>query len=126
LRYSISRNTEFVTLGDELRHIKNYMNIQTQRFGDKIEIEYLVDEELFKYKIIKLILQPLVENAIFHGLETKRGKGRILISAYKDADSIYINIVDDGLGVDPEKLEVLNAVFQGLVDLEHSDVGSNK
>ncbi len=126
LRYSISRNTEFVTLGDELRHIRNYMNIQMQRFGDKIEIEYLVDEELFKYKIIKLILQPLVENAIFHGLETKRGKGRILISAYKEADSIYINIVDDGLGVDPEKLEMLNAVFQGLVDLEHSDVGSNK
>jgi two-component system sensor histidine kinase YesM len=124
LRYSISRNTEFVTLGDELRHIRNYMNIQMRRFGDKIEIEYLVDEELFKYKIIKLILQPLVENAIFHGLETKRGKGRILISAYKEEDSIYINIVDDGLGVESEKLEMLNAAFQGLVDFEHSDVGS--
>ena len=126
LRYSISRNTEFVTLGDELRHIKNYMNIQMHRFGDKIRIEYLVDEELFNYKIIKLILQPLVENAIFHGLETKRGNGRILISAYKDADSLYINIVDDGLGVEPEKLEMLNAIFQGLVDLEQSDIGSNK
>jgi two-component system sensor histidine kinase YesM len=126
LRYSISRSTEFVTLGDEIRHIRNYMNIQTQRFGDKIEIEYLVDEELFKYKIIKLILQPLVENAIFHGLETKRGKGRIFISAYKEVENLYINIVDDGLGVEPEKLEKLNAVFQGLLDLEHSDVGSNK
>ncbi|NTV35424.1 MAG: sensor histidine kinase [Anaerolineaceae bacterium] len=125
LRYSISRNTEFVTLEDEIRHIKNYMNIQMTRFGEKINVEYLIDAELFEFKIIKLILQPLVENAIFHGLELKRGKGRIILSAYRDEDNLYINIVDDGLGIEPEKVEWLNAVFQGLVEFDRSDAGIN-
>ena len=93
--------------------MQNYMDIQTQRYGDKIEAEYLVDDALLNCRIIKLILQPLVENAIFHGLEVKSGKGQILISAYDDETRLYINIVDNGAGIEPGVVQALNHALEG-------------
>ena len=125
-RYSISRGKESVTLGEEIHHVRNYMNVQKYRYGDKIAFEVLVDDELLQYRTIKLILQPIVENAIFHGLETKRGQGRILLSAYQEQESIYINIVDDGLGMEIEKAALLNAVFEGRFQAEEADASTRQ
>ncbi|MCI0561064.1 MAG: sensor histidine kinase, partial [Nitrososphaera sp.] len=123
-RYSISRTDEMVTLRDEIRHVQNYMLIQTQRFGDKIRFECLIDDDLLECKTIKLILQPLIENSVFHGLEVKRGNGRVLVSAYEEEKSIFINIVDNGVGMGPEQAQRLNAIFQGTADGEGPAIGA--
>ncbi|HBE76712.1 MAG TPA: hypothetical protein DDW65_02860 [Firmicutes bacterium] len=107
-RYSIHKEMEYVTLAEEIAHVKNYLTIQKYRYGDKIEVIYQIDEQILKQKSIKLILQPLVENAIYHGLETKIGKGRIEISGYQEAQDILIKIRDDGLGMSREQLDSLS------------------
>lgn len=106
-RYSIKGN-EIVTIRDEIDHIKNYINIQNFRFENKFLVEYDIDEVLYDYKILKLTLQPLVENSIHHGLESKRGKGKISISCEKINDNIRFLITDNGTGIPEDKLELLN------------------
>jgi two-component system sensor histidine kinase YesM len=113
-RYSIDRKKEFVTLEEELKHVRDYMNIQRQRYGEKIDFECLIDPELLDLKVIKLILQPVVENAVFHGLELKPDHGRVILSGYLEEDELYLHIVDDGLGIRPEIVDQLNRLFSGM------------
>lgn len=111
-RYNISRKETFVYLKDELKNSMNYFNIQKNRFGDKISCEILyhdVEKELVeKCYIPKLILQPVIENAIYHGLELKLGLGMIKIHISVTEDSLLIMVSDDGLGMEKEKLDELN------------------
>ncbi|HZQ09206.1 MAG TPA: sensor histidine kinase [Anaerolineae bacterium] len=123
-RYSISKSDELVTLRDEIRHVQNYMMIQSQRFGDKIRFECLIDNELLDCKTIKLILQPLIENSVFHGLEMKRGSGRILVSAYEEDGNISINVVDNGVGIEPAQAQRLNSIFQGTANKDGAAIGT--
>ncbi|QTH41941.1 sensor histidine kinase [Cohnella sp. LGH] len=106
-RYSIKTDSEQVRLRDELTHVLNYLTIQKMRYGDKLVFEIEIDEHLREEKILKLILQPLVENAIYHGLETKEGPGKITISGRMNDDSLEIDIRDDGSGMTEKQLEQL-------------------
>ncbi|GKH34680.1 sensor histidine kinase [Muricomes sp. OA1] len=101
LRLSIGQPDEFVTIDDEIKHIKAYLTIQKIRYNDKFDVEFHVDSSIGQFPIIRLILQPLIENCIYHGFETKEGKGHIIISAGESAGQIVIQIMDDGLGTDP-------------------------
>jgi len=105
LRRSISNPDEMVTLEDEIDHVRNYLVIQKMRYRDKLEYEIMLDEKLKKHEMIKLLLQPLVENAIYHGLKVKEGKGFIAIKEYVDGDTLCISVQDDGVGMSPEQLE---------------------
>lgn len=102
-RYNISRKDTFVFLKDELKNSMNYFNIQKNRFGEKISCEILyhdVDEkEIGNCYIPKLILQPLIENAIYHGLELKMGDGILRIHIRATKENLKITIADDGLGI---------------------------
>src|SRR5690606_6145943 len=86
-RCSIKTDSELVSVQDELQHITNYMAIQRIRYEDKINYEIDIEEALQHNGILKLILQPLVENAIYHGLENKSGKGNITIKGYVEKDN---------------------------------------
>ncbi|NLK87644.1 MAG: histidine kinase [Clostridiaceae bacterium] len=106
-RYSISERV-LVSVKEELQHLENYISIQNFRFEDKFELEYNIPPELMNYKILKLTLQPLIENSIKHGLEMKLGKGTIKIEILSLESNIKLIISDDGLGIPPKKLEELN------------------
>lgn len=111
-RYSINKEKEIVTVEEEIEHIKNYIKIQKFRFGDKLEMFYDLDEEALECKIPRFIIQPLVENSIFHGIETKMGKGAVVISVTKTEDDITIRVKDNGTGIPEKKLEVMNRALK--------------
>lgn len=111
-RYTISNMEHLVTIEDELTNIENYYIIQQYRFGDRLNlsIEYDCEDkaEMLEYRLPKLTLQPIVENAIFHGIERKMGKGNILIKLETTSKRLIITVSDDGLGMEEERLKELN------------------
>ena len=112
LRISLSRGHEWITIGQELDHIKNYLTIQKIRYADILNYEINVDESILEFEIIKLVLQPLVENAIYHGIKNKRGRGHLVVTADYTDDSkqfITFSVSDDGAGFTQERLEQVNA-----------------
>lgn len=110
-RYSIKTESELVPFRDELQHVDNYMAIQQIRFGDKIAFRKEIDEELLDHKILKLILQPLVENALYHGLENKKGKGGITVKGYPQGSDLIFEVIDDGIGMDEAQIGELHALL---------------
>lgn len=104
VRYSV-KGVDMVTISEELNIVKSYIKIQQIRFEDRIDVFYDFTEEVLQCKILKMILQPIVENAIYHGLEPKIDKGCLWISSNINEDGdIIIKVKDDGIGIDHESL----------------------
>lgn len=99
LRYSISSKGDIVTVKEDIEQINNYLTIQKIRYGDKISVSIEIEEDIYNKNILKLLLQPLVENAIIHGLEQKRDCGSLWIKGYKLKDNLCFEIIDDGVGI---------------------------
>ena len=106
-RYSISKSNSYVKFSDELEHVKSYITIQKYRFGDRLQAVYSIDRDILDKQIVKFILQPIVENAILHGLDKTDGQGIITIIAMKHDEDIEIRVIDNGIGIQQEKLEQL-------------------
>lgn len=104
-RVSLNEGNNIITIKEEIDTIKNYLIIQGMRYGDLLEGEYNLDNSCNEYKIIKLVLQPLVENSIYHGIRNKEGKGKIIISTYQEDESIYLSVEDNGLGMEESKIK---------------------
>lgn len=98
LRYSINSQEDLVTIGQEIEQINNYLTIQKIRYGDKFEVSINIEENLKDYKVLKLMLQPIVENSIIHGIEQKIGKGEIIIKVYEKEEYLYFDVLDNGIG----------------------------
>ena len=127
-RYGISRPGEMSTLEQELKNVKNYLIIQKYRFGDKIQVKWeLEDEERIQECLLpSLTIQPVVENAIHHGLERKIGKGNVTIRAFTTQSKLMIQISDDGIGIPQEKLKkILQSLDQYHADTESTGQGQN-
>ncbi len=103
-RYSFRRHGEFTTLAEELRSIERYLVLEKARFGDRLHVTLRVAPEVLPVAVPFLCLQPLVENAVQHGLEAKAGPGRIEIVAENRDQEAVISIEDDGVGEDPERV----------------------
>ena len=103
-RFSLSRGNSIVTLEEEIAHVKIYADIQKVRFGDRLAVAYDIDEKLRGYKILKLLIQPFVENCINHGMKDGETRLNIRISAYIEAENALIEITDDGIGISQEKI----------------------
>lgn len=106
-RSFLSDGKEIVTIAEETNHIRSYLEIQQVRYVDIMEYEINIDPAIERYKLPKLTLQPLVENAIYHGLKPKRGKGLITVTGETDGDKIVLKVKDTGAGMDDEQLENL-------------------
>lgn len=107
-KLSLSKGQDIVTLQNEIDHIKSYVNIQNMRYCNCIELKINITPELMQYHILKIILQPIVENAFLHGiLEKDSQNGEIAISAELCSQDLIITVFDDGVGILPEKLEGL-------------------
>ncbi len=114
----------FVSIEDEIKYTKEYVSILALRYGDLFDIEWDIDDEILSCTIIKICLQPLIENAVYHGLKPKNDKGLIKISGQCDNDNIVITVSDNGVGMDGETLNNLNLTFSDNVyDDEKSHIG---
>ena len=99
LRLSLSEGRDEVTSVEIVHLIDSYIMIQKVRYQDKFALHLHVDESLAEYKVFKFIFQPIVENAIYHGLEKKPGKGRLDVSFIQEGDCLKFIVVDDGAGI---------------------------
>ena len=105
-KLSLSRGEDIVSIGNELEHVKTYVQIQNMRFDNNIRLETDIPGELLGYSIVKLVLQPIVENAILHGiLEKDEEKGAIRISGRLDGDAVQIDVQDDGIGMSDDRIQ---------------------
>lgn len=105
-KLSLNKGDKLIRVKDELEKIKAYMKIQNLRHGDRFSFLLEVEEEMLDKKMLSFILQPIVENSVYHGLEPKRGKGRINIRGYETDDKLHFVIEDDGVGIlDLSKLD---------------------
>ena len=106
-REILSKGKEFISIKEEEKHISSYLQIQEMRYRDILEYDIQLDQVIYKYQILKLTLQPVVENALYHGIKYKRAKGCIHIHGEKEGEIIRLTVRDDGVGMDEEELEQL-------------------
>ncbi|MEI3437138.1 MAG: sensor histidine kinase [Blautia sp.] len=104
LRQSISNEEEQVPIGQEVEYARSYLTIQKMRYKDKLEFQIQVDAQIMGVPIIKLVLQPLIENAIYHGLKYKEGKGLLIVRGYREGENAVLQIRDNGAGMDEQTL----------------------
>lgn len=104
-RVGLSSGRDYITLREEKRHIINYLYIQKVRYQERLRYNIDVPEKYDNIMIPKLILQPLVENAIYHGIKMKRCGGGISIKAYSDEENLYLQVLDDGAGMSAQRME---------------------
>lgn len=104
-RHVLNKGQSMTTIREEIQYLENYLLIFKNRFGDNIQVDIEVDEALMEDSIQKLLLQPLVENSLIHGLGHKKGIGHIQVTIFKSNDLIHCKVTDNGVGVDQEKLQ---------------------
>ena len=106
-RMSLSNGKEVISIGDELDVVKNYLKILKYRYEDMFTVEYIIDNRVSGYQILKLILQPFVENAIYHGIRPKEAPGKITVAATLEEHAVMLEVADDGVGMTREELDRL-------------------
>ena len=106
-RISLSRGKTIISVEDEIKHAKNYMNIQKIRYKNSFAIDFSIEEEILHCCTVKLVVQPLLENAIYYGVEGMDGEGEIHVKGYRKEDDIYIEVSDNGLGMPQDMVEQL-------------------
>lgn len=114
-RTSLSNGRDIIPLGEELTHVHSYLDIQQVRYQDILDYEITSSPDISKVPIPKLTLQPLVENALYHGIKLKRGKGCIRIICVKEDENVRITVTDNGAGMPPERLEELQQNLAGSI-----------
>jgi len=109
---------DFISIGEEVKFIKDYIAILNLRYYNTFSVSYEIDEEVLKYKTLKFVLQPVIENAIFHGIEGLERKGIVKLSIYFENEKVYFIVKDNGKGISSEKL---STIFE-----EDSEITRNK
>lgn len=119
-RNSLSKGKDLITLETEKKQVTSYLEIQSVRYSDKLQYEIDIPDDLLHVVVPKLILQPLVENALYHGIKNRRGMGTITITAETDGDDLLLRVKDSGAGMSAEQLEALKA---GIYEERHTGLG---
>jgi two-component system, LytTR family, sensor kinase len=120
-RYSFRSHGQFTTLAEELRSIDKYLALERARFGERLQVTLQVAPEVLPVTVPVFVLQPLVENAVRHGLEKKPGRGRIAILAQDAGPECHISVEDDGLGMDPQEVRSSLAGRENGIGLANVD-----
>ncbi|NNG67137.1 sensor histidine kinase [Caldanaerobacter subterraneus] len=118
-RYNLKKLDSTVTLKDEIENVKRYIYILKTRFGDKIDFKLYVEKEVLDLEMPCMILQPVVENAFIHGLEDVERDGLIVLKAYKEGEKVLVEIADNGVGMEQEKIKAILALDSPDVDKKH-------
>lgn len=122
MRYSLEKKS-FVRLGEEVKSLKDYIAIQNYRYRDKMVAEIEIDESLMSLYIPRLLIQPILENAIVHGIEEKLDKGHILVAARREEEDLYIQIMDDGVGMTEETMSHILKEDYSMKKSGHTSIG---
>ena len=120
-RISLSKGQAIITVAEELEHARNYLNIQQIRFKNKFTFTVEADPEVLACRTLKLILQPIIENSIVHGIEQMVDEGQIDVRAYLKKGHLIFKVTDNGLGIPPAKLAELSAGLAGTLPREKDD-----
>lgn len=112
LRIGLSKGREIIKIEKEVEHVKSYLVIQKVRYEDKLNYDIDVDKDIMDCNVIKLILQPLVENAIYHGIKEKRGPGKIKVAGYAENGMVHFKVLDNGIGMKKDKLNEINRLLK--------------
>lgn len=119
-RNSLSKGEDIISLDAECKQVTSYLEIQQIRYSDILRYEIHVPEELLDCKVPKLILQPLVENALYHGIKNRRGMGTIIVTGESDGDDLLLKVADNGAGMTEEQVRILQA---GIYEDRHTGLG---
>ena len=112
-RSSLNKGKEIVMVREELQHVRSYLEIQQIRYQDILSYNIDVPESLYNYGIPKITIQPVVENALYHGIKNRRGGGTITVSGYENETDYYIEVEDDGMGMTQERLDEVRGSLSG-------------
>lgn len=118
-RISLSDGKEMIPLSHEMNHARYYMEIQKMRYDEILDYQIDINPALEGIETLKLMVQPLVENALYHGIKPKGDKGLITVSAYQTDKKIQIEVTDNGIGISSKKLELLRKNLEGMVESRH-------
>jgi two-component system sensor histidine kinase YesM len=132
-RLGISRGSEVITIRTEIEYLETYLSIQKTRYKSKLDYEVSFQPELYDYRILKLLVQPVVENAIYHGIKNKKSPGIVRILGEREGRTMLIRVTDDGVGMGEERLAAVRALlatgdrtaFDGQAENALSGVGVN-
>jgi len=119
-RSSLNRGKDIISLRAECAQVRSYLEIQSVRYSDILEYEIHIPEMFMDVTVPKLILQPLVENALYHGIKNRRGMGKITITAEERGDDLLLRVQDNGAGMDEEQV---NALKSGVYEDRHTGLG---
>ncbi len=103
----LSKGSNVIPVREEINITRNYLEIIKVRYGQSFDYSFELDEEVYRFNTVKLVLQPLVENSISHGLRNKKGKGLIVIKGFVDSDKVNLHVIDNGIGMKPEDIEFI-------------------
>lgn len=106
-RIGLSKGSEFIPLAEEFEHVRSYLQIQKHRYKDKLQFALELDPQIAHVPVLKVILQPIVENAIYHGVKERRGPGFISVKGCRSDDLVMLTVTDDGVGMDERKLALI-------------------
>ncbi|WP_246188005.1 cache domain-containing sensor histidine kinase [Paenibacillus tengchongensis] len=120
-RLSLNKGRDWVQIRTELAHAQSYLIIQQMRYRDILEYRIEVADELQDYPILNMTLQPLVENALYHGIKNKRGKGMITVSGYPEDHFVVLTVSDNGIGISEERLALLRKQIELPIQSEDAD-----
>ena len=123
MRRNLEVTNEVVTLKSELDMIENYLEIQSLRFKGKVEYDFRLEVDPEEYKVLPLLLQPIVENAFIHGLESSTKMGKIEISMYDEVGYLIVEISDNGVGITKEKLDYINEKLRNYNNKNKKSIG---
>jgi len=124
LRYSISRHMDVVSIADEICHVENYIALQEVRYGDKLKFFIDIPEEIKTAAILKLTIQPIIENSIYHGMDSRKERNFIILKAEKKEGIVIITIIDNGKGMTKEQLQkVRNTIEVDTINTNAKSIG---
>ena len=122
----MSWTRQCVHIKEELEYIRHYISLINLRYDSHIDLSINISDSLLEFEIIKLLIQPLVENSVIHGIIPRGDNGSITISIYKEGKVLYIEVADDGIGIPVDRLEELNSsiLMSGdMPDTNRSSIG---
>lgn len=123
LRISLDNSRQIVSIEEEIKNARLYIEILQLRYADKIRVEWDVAKELTNCQIVKVSLQPLIENAVYHGIKPMRGQGIISIRVYQEGSRVKIQVSDNGVGMSQEECRLLNEDLKGGYELKEGHIG---
>ncbi len=107
LHISMGKGEDLISIREEIEYIVNYINILEYRYFNKFKVNFEIEDEILEYKIPKLLLQPIVENSLIHGIEPMEGQGLIVVKGFRYEDNVKITVTDNGVGIPEGKLKKL-------------------